>query len=426
MSLLSKKILYATILLVLGVFVIVLFNYFNGNSPGFRLVGRNDKAQPMEHVQEIMKPIKKPKTLTLAVVGDIMAHRPLVQSGYNPDTQQYDFSHVLVPVQEYLQGDIVLGNLETPIAGDEKGFPGYPMFNAPVAYLQALRGTGFTHLSVSNNHSLDQHFIGLQNTVNNITQQGMTQIGFRNTPDEYQITSTTTPTGMRVGMFAGSYGFNGFSLPTDQEHTLMNYSENELLEIETEINNRKSQFDVLIAYLHIGYEYKMTQNTEQENIAQRLCDAGVRIVIMSHPHVLQPVEWLTQGQTSPPDPRSREGKRESSTQASPPTPLLQRGETNQQCLVAYSMGNFLANPNNERKYTDLGGILQVQVIEDKDSTALNIQPTFIPTVINRSTIDKKLYYQIEPLNRSQKHSWMSDEKWQEYVREVGQIVEKIK
>lgn len=388
MSITHKKHLYVTILLfsVVGVFCIY----------GWYIKSQDAHVLAQSITQGSIQPaVQTPKSLQLTVVGDIMAHRPLVQSVYDSSTKQYDFSSILHPVVQYLTGDIVLGNMETPVAGDEKGFPGYPMFNAPVAYLSALRGTGFTHLSVSNNHSLDQHFSGLQDTVYNITRQGMVPIGFRDTPNDYHITSITTPTGMRVGMFAGSYGFNGFQLPTDQEHTLMNYSENELLEIETEINNRKNEFDVLIAYLHIGYEYKMTQNTEQENIAQRLCDAGVRIIIMSHPHVLQPMEYL-------------------------------ESTTGQSCLVAYSMGNFLANPNNERKYTDLGGILQVQVIEDKDSTALNIQPIFIPTVINRSTIDKKLYYQIEPLNRSQKHSWMSDEKWQGYVREVSKIVEKIK
>lgn len=352
-------------------------------------------------------PIKKPKTLRFVVVGDIMAHRPLIQSAYNPELKEYDFSHIIAPVQEYLQGDIVLGNMETPVAGDGKGFPGYPMFNAPISYLNMLQSTGFTHLSVSNNHSLDQHFTGLQNTVKNISENAIVPIGYRADVADQQITAAVTDTGMRVGMFAGSYGFNGFELPTGQEHTLMQYSEPELQEIETEIKNRKHEFDILIAYLHIGDEYKMIQNAEQENIAQRLCNAGVRIIIMSHPHVLQPVEYLTKTQTSPPDPLS-EGK----------------GEM-QQCLVAYSMGNFIANPNNERKYTELGGILQVDVIEDVNNSELQINPTFIPTVINRSNIAGKLYYQVEPLSMNQKHTWMSEQKWQDYVGEIGKIVEKI-
>ena len=375
------KIKYLLILLIIGGFVVLGYNHIHVTK----------HRSLVNSIPEFVQPIKKPKTLTLTVVGDIMAHRPLVQSGYNPQTRQYNFSQVFTPVGQYLVGDIVLGNLETPIAGDEKGFLGYPMFNAPLAYLQALRSSGFTHLNVANNHSLDQRFTGLQKTVKNISEYGMTPLGFRESPEQYQIESVTTDTGMRVGMFAGSYGFNGFQLPTDQQYTVMNYSEHELLETETEINNRKNEFDVLVAYLHIGDEYQRTANTLQKSIAQRLCDDGVRIIIMSHPHVLQPLEYLS-------------------------------GTTGQSCLVAYSMGNFISN--QQQPYTDLGGILQVSV--DEHDGNLQISPVFIPTAVRRERSDNKLKYQVLPLPTTEKPSWMSDEKWAGYVRETGKIVEKIK
>ena len=171
----------------------------------------------------------------------------------------------------------------------------------------------------------------------------------------------------------------------------MNYSEHELLETETEINNRKNEFDVLVAYLHIGDEYQRTANTLQKSIAQRLCDDGVRIIIMSHPHVLQPLEYLS-------------------------------GTTGQSCLVAYSMGNFISN--QQQPYTDLGGILQVSV--DEHDGNLQISPVFIPTAVRRERSDNKLKYQVLPLPTTEKPSWMSDEKWAGYVRETGKIVEKIK
>lgn len=383
MTITNKKYLPITILLLIIGGVFYMYRLYTGSQD----ISVSAQSAPQKSTQ----PAQTPKTLQLTVVGDIMAHRPLVQSGYNPQTGQYDFSQVFTPVEQYLVGDIVLGNLETPIAGDEKGFPGYPMFNAPLAYLQALRSTGFTHLSVANNHSLDQHFTGLQKTVKNISEHSMVPLGFRESPEQYQIESVTTDTGMRVGMFAGTYGFNGFQLPTDQQYTVMNYSENELLEIETEIHNRKNEFDVLVAYLHIGDEYQRTANTLQKSIAQRLCDDGVRIIIMSHPHVLQPIEYLSD-------------------------------TTGQSCLVAYSMGNFISN--QQQPYTDLGDILQVSV--DEHDGTLQISPVFIPTVVRRERSDNKLKYQVLPLPTTEKPSWMSDEKWAGYVREVGKIVEKIR
>lgn len=383
MAITNKKYLSIVILLLIIGGVFYMYRFYAG-SQDVSVSAQSTTQKPTQSVQT-------PKTLQLTVVGDIMAHRPLVQSGYNSQTGQYDFSQIFTPVREYLVGDIVLGNLETPIAGDERGFKGYPMFNAPLAYLDTLRSTGFTYLSVVNNHSLDQRFTGLQKTVKNISEYGMVPLGFRDTPEQYQIESVTTDTGMRVGMFAGTYGFNGFQLPTDQQYTVMNYSENELVEIETEINNRKNEFDVLVAYLHIGDEYQRTANTLQKTIAQRLCDDGVRVIIMSHPHVLQPVEYLSD-------------------------------TTGQSCLVAYSMGNFISNQQDA--YTDLGAILQVNV-HDRDGI-LDMSPVFIPTVVRRERSDSKLRYQVLPLSTTEKPSWMSSEKWASYVREVERLVEKIK
>jgi poly-gamma-glutamate capsule biosynthesis protein CapA/YwtB (metallophosphatase superfamily) len=384
--------------LVLGIFVVVLFNYFKNNSPGYRLVGRHDTTP--EIVSETKN--SQPKTLTLAVVGDIMAHRPVVQSAYDSSIKQYDFSSILHPVAQYLTGDMVLGNMETPVAGDEKGFPGYPMFNAPVDYLKSLRSAGFTHLSVANNHSLDQHFTGLQSTVKNISDTGIVPIGFRDNPEHHQIIMVTSPSGLRAGIFAGTYGFNGFQLPADKQYTVMNYSESELTEIETEITNRKNEFDVLIAYLHIGDEYQLKPNTDQGKIAQRLCDAGVRIIIMSHPHVLQPIKYITPSNNqSPLSHDSGEGL----------------GVRTDNCLVAYSMGNFISN--QQQLYTDLGGILQIQMTSTDG--VLNIVPTFISTVVHRDRTDGRFRYQILPLNMTEKPSWMSQEKWGRYVERVEKI-----
>lgn len=383
MSITHKKHLYIAILLfsVVGVFCIY----------GWYIKSQDAHVSAQSITQGSIQPVVQiPKSLQLTVVGDIMAHKPLVQSVYDSSIKQYDFSSILHPVAQYLTGDIVLGNMETPVAGDEKGFSGYPMFNAPVDYLKSLRSAGFTHLSVANNHSLDQHFTGLQSTVKNISDTNMVPIGFRDNPEHHQIIMVTSPSGLRAGIFAGTYGFNGFQLPTDKQYTVMNYSESELAEIETEILERKNEFDILIAYLHIGDEYQLKPNTDQGKIAQRLCDAGVRIIIMSHPHVLQPVEYL-------------------------------ESSTGQSCLVAYSMGNFISN--QQQLYTDLGGILQIQMTGADG--VLDINPTFIPTVVHRDRTDGRLRYQVLPLHMTEKPSWMSQEKWGRYVERVGEIKQNI-
>ena len=45
-----------------------------------------------------------------------------------------------------------------------------------------------------------------------------------------------------------------------------------------------------IAYMHWGEEYHTTESEVQREMAQKLCDLGVDVLIGSHPHVIQPVE----------------------------------------------------------------------------------------------------------------------------------------
>ena len=69
--------------------------------------------------------------------------------------------------------------------------------------------------------------------------------------------------------------------------------------------------DVVLVYMHWGAEYKNEPSDEQREMAQVCADAGVDVVIGSHVHVIQPVEWVS---------RSDGGK----------------------MLCAYGLGDFLA------------------------------------------------------------------------------------
>ncbi len=44
---------------------------------------------------------------------------------------------------------------------------------------------------------------------------------------------------------------------------------------------------IVIANIHWGQEYEKKQNQKQEDMAHRMVDAGARLVIGHHPHVVQ-------------------------------------------------------------------------------------------------------------------------------------------
>ena len=45
--------------------------------------------------------------------------------------------------------------------------------------------------------------------------------------------------------------------------------------------------------MHWGTEYSFEPNEEQKELAQFLSDLGVDVIIGEHPHVIQPMDYVT-------------------------------------------------------------------------------------------------------------------------------------
>ncbi len=281
--------------------------------------------------------------VTLMAVGDIMMHKTQLDAGYNKETDSYNFGTFFKYIAPTLkEGDIVYGNLETPVAGRERKYTGYPNFNAPQELLTELKNNYFTHLSIANNHSLDRGAKGIRATVENIDALGFTRVGARSDRLEstYKITEKN---GLRIGFLSYTYGVNGNRLPKDQDYMLSYIDKNNIKNDIAVV--KKEQVDAVVVYFHFGVEYKTTQNKFQKEIAQLACDSGATIVLGAHPHVLEPITTLNRGN----------------------------------CLVAYSLGNFISGMS--ALYTDLGGILKVTITKLGDT--ITTQPEFIPTWVQR-------------------------------------------
>jgi poly-gamma-glutamate synthesis protein (capsule biosynthesis protein) len=92
--------------------------------------------------------------------------------------------------------------------------------------------------------------------------------------------------------------------------------------------------EVVIAMPHWGQEYKRTPEPNTVALAKKLVAAGVDVVLGSHPHVVQPIQYV---KATGADGKSRVG------------------------LVAYSLGNFISNMTDQ--YTDSGIILDFTLSE---------------------------------------------------------------
>ncbi len=96
----------------------------------------------------------------LLFVGDAMAHGPQLRAALQPDGT-YDFTPCFDALRTEISGaDYAVVNLETPVSGGN--YSGYPMFNAPDSYVDALRDAGFDLFLTANNHTLDRGDAGLK------------------------------------------------------------------------------------------------------------------------------------------------------------------------------------------------------------------------------------------------------------------------
>ena len=86
-----------------------------------------------------------------------------------------------------------------------------------------------------------------------------------------------------------TYGTNGIPLPDDMPY-IVNLLDKD--RIETDVKKAKELADFVIVTPHWGIEYEHTQSKEQIDLAHFMADLGVDLVIGTHPHVVQPVEWI--------------------------------------------------------------------------------------------------------------------------------------
>ena len=313
-------------------------------------------SSPLEKIvkREDLQP--KKQEIRMAFVGDIMMHDEQRQAGFDSVSKTYSFDTFFEKIKDSFEGkDIVFANLETPVAGETLRYSGYPMFNAPEALLDALSEAHFSHLSLANNHALDRRARGLKNTILAVKKHGFVGIGAQEnaTDNRYSITEKN---GISVGFLGYTYATNGLTLPEDKAYMLNYINETKIKEDIAELKQKNP--DLIMVSLHFGDEYKRAANTSQIQLVQSLCDAGADVIIGSHPHVLEPTLFLNKTDGT-------------------------------KCFVTYSLGNFVSAMTVV--YTDLGGILNLDVTKEKNH--LYVTPSFTPTWVRqgRNTSGKQTF-----------------------------------
>lgn len=320
-------------------------------------------------------PIKPKPEITeakLIAVGDIMMHSTQTRSGYDAKSQTYNFDSFFTPVKEILsKGDWVIGNLETPLAGEDAGgYTGYPLFNAPAQLVDAAKKAGFNILTTANNHALDRGETGAIRTIANLSDRQIASTGTARSAAEASRPLISTKNNISLAILAYTYGTNGIPIPKGKDYLVSLIDEKKI--VKDIAKARKKGADVVAISLHFGEEYQRQPNTQQKQLVKNLLQAGADIILGSHPHVVQPYKIF-----------NFPGKNGKIRKA----------------VAIYSMGNFISGQTKD--YTDLGVIFQVNIRKKNPEKTTEITGIkTIPTWVHRYSQNNQVKYRVLPLEKT--------------------------
>ena len=301
----SKIVIWAASLLIIS--LTIVFGVLNRNTEKISPVNSNNivTSENKETVSENNQKYEE-TTIKIGTVGDILIHSPIFRSVYDSASDSYDFNDIFKYVKDvYSSYDLMVADLEQPLGGKEKGYSGFPLFNAPDSIADALKNNGVDLLLTANNHCYDQSSDGFYRTMSVLKEKQIDFIGTREKESKPYIIKDIS--GIKVGMINYTYEtealtdttyVNGIPMNSETSPLLNSFNYNNLDKFYTEFKtNMDSMYadgaDVIIAFMHWGEEYSLSANDYQKKIAQKLCDFGVDAIIGGHTHCIEPTDLIT-------------------------------------------------------------------------------------------------------------------------------------
>jgi poly-gamma-glutamate synthesis protein (capsule biosynthesis protein) len=252
-------------------------------------IPQETQSQPSE-TEEATEP--EENTVSLVMVGDILLHTQVAESGLQEDGS-YNFDAIFSNMtEEIAAADLALVNQEVIIGGTELGVSGYPSFNAPYELGDALVDAGFDVALHATNHALDKGKKGINNCISYWEENHpeMAVLGIHQSQEAQDTIYVYEQNGIRIAILNYTYGTNGISLPSDMPYAV------DLLEkdkVIADIAAAKEQADFVIVCPHWGTEYNLGTDSSQEKWTQIFLENGVDLVIGTHPHVIEPIERVS-------------------------------------------------------------------------------------------------------------------------------------
>ena len=295
--------------------------------------------------------------ISLLFIGDIMGHDDQIRSALDTTKGAYCYDNVFQYVKGIIsEADIAIANLEVTLAGAP--YRGYPAFSSPAALAQSCRNAGIDILATANNHSADRGKKGITGTIQRLDSLGIRHTGTftgQREKDSLQPLLIESDS-FRLALLNYTYGTNGIKVPVP---VIVNMLVRDQVSADIAGALRLDP-DAVILFLHWGTEYDTIPSADQEELAEHFSQQGARLIIGSHPHVIQKMVW-------------------------------EKSDTSgEERLIAYSLGNFVSNQRKQR--TDGGLMLKIDLAKEAGSVFIADAGYYLTWVYTPVEDGKKRFY----------------------------------
>lgn len=316
-----------------------------------------EKNEIDEDVVLDIEPKQEDIVITIAAVGDVMAHESQLIHDYNDDPDIYDFKPTFEKIAPTIRkADFAIANLETTISGDSFKYSGYPNFNTPISFVDALLYSGIDMVTLANNHTLDMGEVGIKNTISNLDSKNMDHTGLSTDEKGYYNYYLKDINGIKIAVIAYSWRTSAVRKYENKDYIQRFWDDVE--GVEKDIKAVKNLgAEVVVLSVHWGTEYRRSYTIQQRRLAETYIGLGADIILGSHPHVVEPIERLL---VELEDGSFREG------------------------IVAYSMGNFISNM--KARYNNTGIVVNIKIRKTPDGETIIDPITYVPTLIRSTRI----------------------------------------
>lgn len=279
------------------------------------------------------------KRFSLIAVGDALIHDDVYNDAMTIDKDEdgypvYSFRSMLTDIKDVISPyDLKFYNQETIIGGKNIGLSSYPSFNSPDEIGLDMINAGFNIVNLATNHTLDRGEKAILYSRNFWKDKNVLAVGSYESQEDHDNIIIKEQNGITYAVLAYTTLTNGIKIPNGKNYLVNVYNKEQ---VKKDIEAIRDKVDVLMVSMHWGIEYTHTPVQSQRDIAEYLSSLGVDVIIGTHPHVVEPIEFVND------------------------------------TLVIYSLGNFLSGQEDTMKKVGLITAFDVEKTIGEEDTKVKI------------------------------------------------------